>query len=57
MTDPSQQINNGDLSTSNVSRLTTTPKIKKSKNTNTSISSSSKNGFSNNQTALVDFFD
>ena len=59
-------MGNGDLSTSNVSRLggATPTKLKKGAKTNTSISSGAKsvstlinNVSMNNQTALVDFFD
>jgi len=51
-------MNNGDLSTSNVSRLGGhTPKLKKGQKTNTSISSGSKSVINNSQIALVDFFD
>lgn len=58
LSDP-QQTNNGDLSTSNVSRLGgTTPKLKKALKTgNTSISSGSKTPSASNQSSLVDFFD
>lgn len=54
-----QQISNGDLSTSNVSRLGGhTPKLKKGNKTGaTSISSGNKSINLNNQNALVDFFD
>ena len=57
LTDPAK-IANEDLSTSQVSRLGShTPKLKKGKNTATSISSGSKSVSSNNKNALVDFFD
>ena len=54
-----QQIDNGDLSTSNVSRMGShTPKLKKGNKTNsTSVSATSKSMNSNNQNALADFFD
>lgn len=59
MTDPQQNVGNGDLSTSNVSRLGGhTPKLKKGKATgHTSVSSGSKSGVQSSQTAMVDFFD
>jgi len=58
LSDP-QQVGNGDLSTSNMSRLGgVTPKMKKTQKTNhTSVSSGSKSVSGANQLALVDFFD